>query len=81
MITAKRIREHRIRRLLSQAELARRAGVTTVTLSHLENGQQQPRFVTLHRLAKALRVSPQDLVDRPAADAGADAAPVVTSAA
>jgi transcriptional regulator with XRE-family HTH domain len=60
-------------RLISQAELADRAGVTIATLSRLERGAIKPHFTTLRKLARALKVQPQDLIDRPvAADAAAD---------
>jgi transcriptional regulator with XRE-family HTH domain len=63
--TASRVREHRLRLLLSQAELARRAGIQVATLSAIESGSRRPRFVTLRRLSKALRVPMTELVDRP----------------
>jgi transcriptional regulator with XRE-family HTH domain len=64
MFTATRVRDIRLGKLMSQAELAQRAGVTVATLSRLERGQQRPHFVTLNKLSKALNVKPHDLIDR-----------------
>ena len=68
-VTARRIKEHRLRRLLSQVELAQKAGLTVQTLSALERGLHPPRFVTLRALSRVLRVPVADLVDKPVADA------------
>ena len=40
---------------LTQRELARRALISTVSLSAIENGHKQPRAGTLGRLAAELR--------------------------
>lgn len=69
MITVTKVRRIRLDRLLSQAELAKRAGITEATLSRLEQGQQQPHYLTLSKLARALRLPATDLVDKPAANA------------
>jgi transcriptional regulator with XRE-family HTH domain len=39
----------------SQAEVAKRAGIHRITLTHIENGDSKPDFDTVERLAKALR--------------------------
>jgi transcriptional regulator with XRE-family HTH domain len=77
---ATRVREHRLRRLLSQRDLARRAGLQLATLQAIEHGDRRPRYVTLQKLAKALRVPMTSLVDTPAVE-GDELAPAVTSAA
>lgn len=59
---ARRIRSTRIRLGLSQADLARRSGLTPAAISQLENGQREPAFSTLIRLAHALETSPNDLI-------------------
>ena len=58
-----RLREVRESRLMTQGELARRAGVTAITISRLERGMHRPRFATVRRLAEALGVQPQALVE------------------
>ena len=60
-----RLKEWRERRFLSQAELAERAGVAKLTVTRLERtepGNPHPR--TLRKLAEALDLSPEDLVER-----------------
>ena len=48
-------------RLLTQAELAEKSGVAAVTLSRLENGSEA-NARTVRKLARALEVSPYDLM-------------------
>ena len=55
----KRLRE---RRGLSQRDLAAKAGVAHSTVVHLEAGKPA-RFVTRRKLARALGVTPGDLVE------------------
>lgn len=45
----------RVRRGLSQAELARRAGVRVETLCRIERGQHAPTLATLEKLDQALQ--------------------------
>ena len=59
------IREWRLRRELSQAELARRAGVTQASLSNYETGKRDLPLATLLGVAGALNVSIGDLLDLP----------------
>ena len=51
----------RLDRFWTQAELARRAGITNVTVSRLELGQFPPSARTVRALAQALEVEPRDL--------------------
>ncbi len=53
-----RLRRARERRVWSQADLAREAGVTKLAILRIENGQAQPRPSTLRALAAALGVEP-----------------------
>lgn len=54
----KRIKQLREQRSMTPAELARRAGVTSPTISKLENGSaQNPTLENLRRIASALGVS------------------------
>jgi transcriptional regulator with XRE-family HTH domain len=45
----------------SQAELARRTGLSKLTITQLEAGERAPYGQTVRRLAEALGVSPHDL--------------------
>ena len=60
---AKRLKKLRAERGLTQAALAKRAGVTLSYIGRLEIGRHDPQLSTLHRLAKALNVSVGQLVD------------------
>ena len=59
-----RLQEIREARLLTQEELARQARVSRVTISRLEHQLQEARFSTIRKLARALLVSPEELVVR-----------------
>ena len=58
-----RLKEIRERRLLTQAELGRLSRVSRVTIARIELGIQEPRFATIHRIARALNVRPEDLIE------------------
>lgn len=62
------LREARERAMLTQEELATKAGLTTSTISRLENGLQAARVSTLRRIAGVVGVDAETLVDweRPA---------------
>ena len=55
------LRELRLERLLSQARLARLSRVSRTTIVAIENNQHNPQLLTLHKLAKALKVNPEDM--------------------
>jgi transcriptional regulator with XRE-family HTH domain len=57
-----RLKRQRTRRALTQAELAKRAGVTTATVARIERDEIEPRMTTLRKLAQALEVDPAELV-------------------
>jgi predicted transcriptional regulator len=58
----KRLRNERF---LSQRDLARKAGVSPTTIMHLETGESvDPRLSTVRKVAEALGVDPNSLVDR-----------------
>ncbi len=50
------VRDIRLKRGLSQADLGRRAGITEYTISEIEAGKRNPRPSTLRKLAKGLDV-------------------------
>ena len=47
----------------SQAQLAKKAGVLQSTISDIENGKRNPRIDTLQKLANALDVSLNELLE------------------
>ena len=55
-----RLRAARMRKVWTQADLARESGIPIVTLSRIENGHHQgtPRQSTIRKLAAALEVDP-----------------------
>ena len=58
-----RLRELRERRVLSQGQLAERAGVGRNTINRLEGGRlKKARPSTLQKIAGALGVNPEELV-------------------
>jgi DNA-binding XRE family transcriptional regulator len=56
-----KLRRLRHARFLSQAELAKRAGVSAMTVKRLESGLTQPYGRTIRLLAAALAVEPSQL--------------------
>ena len=58
-----KLRQVRERHFVTQAELAERAGIAEATLSRIENGLQRPRISTVRKIAAALGVGPEELVD------------------
>ena len=69
-----RLREMCKRKFLTQQQLANAIGATKANISRLENGEQEPRPSTILRLAAALGVSPEDLVEWVPEDEGKAAA-------
>ena len=55
------LKELRLKQFVSQAELARKAGLATATVNRLENGRRKPSFITIRKLAKALGVEPGEI--------------------
>lgn len=58
-----KIKELRTRKSLSQEELSKSCGLSLRTIQRIENGETDPRGDTLKRLAFALNVTPDDLID------------------
>ena len=59
---ARRLRELRVQRGLTQAELAKRAEVTTTYVSKLESAGAAPGIDLVEKLATALGVAPAELI-------------------
>lgn len=62
MLVLKKLRRLRERAALTQAELAAKAGLTRLSIIRIEAGQPA-RPTTTRRLARALGVKPNDLMD------------------
>jgi transcriptional regulator with XRE-family HTH domain len=58
-----KVRETRTRRLLTQEELAEKAGVSPSTVVNIERDNREPHFRTIRKLAKALDVNPTELLE------------------
>ena len=57
-----RLRDLRVRRALTQEELAEKADVGTSTVARLERNESEPHMSTLRKLARALGVDPAELI-------------------
>ena len=55
------LRRHRLGQFLSQAELARRSDLHTLTISRLETGRAKPSSRSVRALADALGITPGEL--------------------
>ncbi|MFN8676122.1 MAG: helix-turn-helix transcriptional regulator [Thermomicrobiales bacterium] len=58
-----KLRAARERRLLTQQGLADLAGTSKANISRLESGEQKARMSTIVRLANALDIDPEELVE------------------
>jgi transcriptional regulator with XRE-family HTH domain len=63
MVKLARLRALRDRQALSQRDLAERAGVSPTTVARIECGQLEPRPSTVRKLARALGVEPEALME------------------
>jgi transcriptional regulator with XRE-family HTH domain len=57
-----KLKEIRTKRLLTQEELAEKAGVSAATVVNVERNNQEPHFRTIRKLAKALDVDPTNFL-------------------
>ncbi|HKG04859.1 MAG TPA: helix-turn-helix domain-containing protein [Pedobacter sp.] len=60
---AQKIKELRIRKGLSQEKLAEAAQINLRTIQRIEGGETEPRGDTLQRIANALDITPDELID------------------
>jgi transcriptional regulator with XRE-family HTH domain len=58
----KNLKAARVRRLLTQEELAEKAGVSPSTIVNIERDQTAPHVRTIRKLADALDVDPTSLL-------------------
>jgi transcriptional regulator with XRE-family HTH domain len=58
-----KLRAARERRFLTQQQLADKAGTSKANISRLESGEQNARMSTIVRLAAALGIPPEELVE------------------
>lgn len=59
-----KVKEMRVRRSMTQAELALRSGVPQPVICEIETGKTaDPASSTLYKLAKALRCAMEDLIE------------------
>jgi transcriptional regulator with XRE-family HTH domain len=56
------LKRQRVRKALTQEELARKARLTTASVARIERNETEPRMSTLRKLAKALHIDPAELV-------------------
>lgn len=59
----KRIREIRLRKQLSQGDIARTLGIHRSYISGLERGMRNPSLLTIKKVAKVLGVKPKELLE------------------
>jgi len=55
------LKEIRLSRFLSQADLAKLADMTVATINRLEKGKHKPALITIRKLAAALGVEPGEI--------------------
>jgi transcriptional regulator with XRE-family HTH domain len=60
-----RLAEERRRSRLTQHELAKLSGVSRPTIAAVERGYRGARMSTIRKLARVLKVNPEDLLDPP----------------
>jgi transcriptional regulator with XRE-family HTH domain len=55
------LRDYRVKKLMTQKELAKASGVSQVTISFIENQLSEPMELTKQKLARALKIAPEKL--------------------
>jgi transcriptional regulator with XRE-family HTH domain len=58
-----KIKQFRTKRRLTQSQLANKAGISQSVLSDIENGKVNPTVPTLYKIAKALNVDMNKLLE------------------
>lgn len=57
------LKKYRVRKNLSQEDLSFACGITRAHLSDLENGQIDPGFYTVFKIANGLKMKASDFID------------------
>jgi transcriptional regulator with XRE-family HTH domain len=57
------VKQKRVRKFMTQEQLAKAAGISPRQLVRIEKNDVEPRFSTILKLGKALGVDPSALVD------------------
>jgi DNA-binding XRE family transcriptional regulator len=57
------VKQQRVRKFMTQEQLAKTAGISPRQLVRIEKNDVEPRFSTILKLGKALGVNPSELVD------------------
>ena len=63
MVKLTRLKDVRQRKALTQQQLADRAGVNRVTIARIEGGKDEPFPTTVRKVADALGVDPEELLE------------------
>ena len=71
MVKLTRLKDVRQRKALTQQQLAERAGVNRVTIARIEGGKDEPFPTTVRKVADALGVEPEELLE-PVAESAAN---------
>ena len=58
----KKLKEVRLKKKLSQGDVARKLGVHRSYISGLERGKRNPSLLTINKMAKAIGVEPKELL-------------------
>jgi D-alanyl-D-alanine-carboxypeptidase/D-alanyl-D-alanine-endopeptidase len=59
----KNLRAKRVEKFISQAELAEASGLSGAHVGRIERNEVEPHLSTIRKLAQALGVEPQELVE------------------
>lgn len=62
LLFGKKLREMRLKKNKSQGDIAKILGVHRSYISGLERGKRNPSLLTVHKVAKALNVSVNELL-------------------
>jgi transcriptional regulator with XRE-family HTH domain len=58
----KRLREARLKKKMSQGDIAKKLGVHRSYISGLEHGKRNPSLLTINKMAKAIGVESKELL-------------------
>jgi len=58
------VKEQRVKRSMTQEQLARTAGISLRQMVRIERNEAEPRFSTILQLAEPLGLEPSELLDR-----------------